>query len=234
MRGLPKRRKYWEGPTASDSAYRFQKLRVQVPVLANPAVLRKPLAESQDITLYIAEHYPRLLPLALRNEIIQRLSDLHTINYFSLSFTGRPDVALGLKNRVIKALQDPKSSAKYQELLKHKLSIIFGGRIENDKIGGLTSNRVAEAEERTSAVLGDLVVRQTQEGKGRGPWILDTEYPTALDAHLAIFLARLQDVNRHDLIPPELSEYVKTAIAGPEFSAALKGVEGGRTVGKKV
>lgn len=42
---------------------------------------------------------------------------------------------------------------------------------------------------------------------GRGPWIFGFEHPTALDAHLAVFIQRMRDVGRNDLIPNGLDKY---------------------------
>ena len=38
-------------------------------------------------------------------------------------------------------------------------------------------------------------------------WILNTTYPTALDAHIIVFVARLKDAGRGELIPARVIEY---------------------------
>lgn len=78
----------------------------------------------------------------------------------------------------------------------------------------------------------DMVVYKTKS-KGKGPWILGTEDPTALDAHLVIFLARLQDLGKHKFIPAELRGYADMAMETPAFKAVFWDVPGGRTVPPK-
>lgn len=94
-----------------------------MPVLANPDKLAKPLADSQDISLYIAEHFPRLQPPELRDDIIKGLTRLHQLNYFTLSFTGKPAVVVNLRSIVEKDLADPNSSPRYRKALEHKLEM---------------------------------------------------------------------------------------------------------------
>jgi glutathione S-transferase len=61
---------------------------MQVPVLANAAVLGTPIADSLEITWYIADRYPSLAPAEHKEDIDHLLRDLHALNYFSLSFEG--------------------------------------------------------------------------------------------------------------------------------------------------
>lgn len=43
--------------------------------------------------------------------------------------------------------------------------------------------------------------------KSQTAWILDTTHPTALDAHVIVFLARLKDAGRRELIPARIIDY---------------------------
>lgn len=38
-------------------------------------------------------------------------------------------------------------------------------------------------------------------------WILDTPHPTALDAHFIVFVARLKDAGRGELVPARIIDY---------------------------
>jgi hypothetical protein len=38
-------------------------------------------------------------------------------------------------------------------------------------------------------------------------WILDTPHPTALDAHFIVFVARLKDAGRGELVPARINDY---------------------------
>lgn len=105
-------------------------------------------------------------------------------------------------------------------------------RIQRSNIEALSPERVAEAEQQTRELLADMVARKTKS-KGKGPWIFGTEDPTALDAHLVIFLTRLQDVGRHEFIPAELQVYADMAMETPAFNAVFLDVPSGRTVPQK-
>lgn len=60
------------------------------------------------------------------------------------------------------------------------------------------------------------------EGK-YGPWLLGLKEPTALDAHLVTFVARMRDVGRNDIIPEELGKYVDVAMEGDEWNGVMQG-----------
>jgi glutathione S-transferase len=60
----------------------------QVPVLTSP-VLPTPLADSLDITKYLIQQYPSLVPEAYKEQILDLLEKLHQISYFSLTYTGK-------------------------------------------------------------------------------------------------------------------------------------------------
>jgi hypothetical protein len=38
-------------------------------------------------------------------------------------------------------------------------------------------------------------------------WILNTTHPTALDAHVIVFVARLRDADRGELVPARINDY---------------------------
>lgn len=60
------------------------------------------------------EHEPR---------IRQLLIDLHALNYFSLSFPDRPQVAHGIKVAIIRRLESPGISERYRKALEYKLTM---------------------------------------------------------------------------------------------------------------
>ena len=57
----------------------------------------------------------------------------------------------------------------------------------------------------------------------QGPWLFGSDRPSALDAHLVVFIARMQDVGKDDLIPDALQAYARTAFAMAEFKAVMGG-----------
>lgn len=47
--------------------------------------------------------------------------------------------------------------------------------------------------------------------------------PTALDAHMAVFIARLMDVKRLDLVPPHMAKLVKDFRSTTEWHNVMQG-----------
>jgi len=95
----------------------------QVPVLAHPSELDAPITDSLKITHWLARKYPDLMPVEHEAEIRQYLTDLHALNYFSLSFPGRPQVAQHLESTVQRRLQDSSISDRYRNALEFKLGV---------------------------------------------------------------------------------------------------------------
>lgn len=92
-------------------------------MLTHPSELPTPIADSLDITHFIASNYPGLLPPSHKNEIIELLRELHSINYFSLSFGSKPAAAKGQELAVEKKIADPNISEKYRRALEFKLKM---------------------------------------------------------------------------------------------------------------
>lgn len=92
-------------------------------MLKHPTLLPKPMAESLDITYFIAERYPSLLPEEKRDQIIELLNELHDINYFSPSFGSKPAAAKAQKAAVEEKLAQPGISENYRKALEYKLTV---------------------------------------------------------------------------------------------------------------
>jgi glutathione S-transferase len=187
----------------------------QVPVLAGAALHPAPITKSLDITMYVAELYSDLQPTAHKQHIARFLHDLHAINYFSLSFGAKPQHASAMKDAVLQRMNEPSTSQRYREALEYKLKII-----ETEKIGGVTPAQVDTEVERTRSFLSrveQLLVPPS------GPWLFGRAVPTALDAHLVAFLARLQDLERGELISPGMSAYRDAAMKTPEWRRVMNG-----------
>ncbi|KUL87831.1 hypothetical protein ZTR_03134 [Talaromyces verruculosus] len=186
----------------------------QVPVLTHPTELSAPMPDSLAITMFLADRYPSLIPPTHGEQIHQLLNDLHSINYFSLSFPGRPQVASGFKAAVLKRLDRPGISQRYLTALKYKLEVL-----ETDKIGGIQPAKVESEIERTRSLLARI---EGYVEPQKGPWVFGLNVPTALDAHLVVFIARLRDVGRDVLIPTRLGEYASKAMEMPEWETLME------------
>ena len=63
------------------------------------------------------------MPTETASEIRQYLIDLHALNYFSLSFPGRPQIAKGFEAAVERRLASPDISDRYRKALEFKLGV---------------------------------------------------------------------------------------------------------------
>ena len=93
-----------------------------MPVLAS-AELKRPIADSLEITFFLAESYPSLIPDSHKEQIVSLLEELHSLNYFSLSFVGREHVADSFKKNVLDRLNTPDISRRYRDALTFKLGV---------------------------------------------------------------------------------------------------------------
>jgi len=59
-----------------------------------------------------------------------------------------------------------------------------------------------------------------QPGK---PWLFGSGAPSALDAHLAVFLARMRDIGRSDLISSHLAAYLERVERTVGWQRVMKG-----------
>ena len=96
---------------------------IKVPVVLHPTELKQPITESLEITHWLAAKYPSLVPSERREEISQYLTDLHALNYFSLSFPGRPQIAHSFEANVNRRLADTGISDRYRKALEFKLAM---------------------------------------------------------------------------------------------------------------
>ncbi|KAM0166591.1 hypothetical protein ACHAQE_001397 [Botrytis cinerea] len=187
----------------------------QVPVLTSPA-LSKPIADSLEITHWLAKLYPLLIPESYSSQINSFLERLHALNFFSLSFPGRPQVANGFKAAAEKRLAGD-ITERYRKALLYKIEVL-----KRDKIGGLQPEVTAAMSKLAQTLLIDLesvlpIPDKDSVHHKSGPWLFGLEHPTALDAHLLPFISRLRDVGRQELIPAKLGEYADLALETPEW-----------------
>ena len=94
----------------------------------------------------------------------------------------------------------------------------------------VTSN-VKKAHELMSKLEGILSSQSTstsQAANGEGkdmdvPWLFELGHPTALDAHLVVFIWRMRDVGRDDLIPERLGRYADAATQTRVWEELMQG-----------
>jgi hypothetical protein len=76
-----------------------------------------------EITNYVAARYPSLIPKQHETQIQELLVELHSLNYFSLSFPGRAAVAHGFVAAAERRLADPTISDRYRKALEFKITV---------------------------------------------------------------------------------------------------------------
>jgi hypothetical protein len=57
----------------------------------------------------------------------------------------------------------------------------------------------------------------------RSGWVLDTPHPTALDAHLIVFVARLKDAGRREVVLARVMEYADRAMNASAWKDVMQG-----------
>jgi hypothetical protein len=99
--------------------------------------------------------------------------------------------------------------------------------LDTDKIGGLqpatVSHNVSKASALTSELESLLPDSNANSTTTTGPWLFGLEHPTALDAHLIVFINRMRDVGRDALIPERLGAYADVAMGKKEWVDLMQG-----------
>ena len=95
----------------------------QVPTLANDELLEKPMPQSLDISYYLCDWYPRLLPKEHEVVIRQLLKELHEINFGVLTFGVGSKHPGKLLARVKELLGQEGIPEQYQKALERKANL---------------------------------------------------------------------------------------------------------------
>lgn len=86
----------------------------------NEGVFPEPMPESVDITWYLCERYPSLLPSQHAETIKRLVTKLHEISFYSLSFGNMPARGLAIQDKIDETLKDPSISDRYRKALLYK------------------------------------------------------------------------------------------------------------------
>lgn len=106
------------------------------------------------------------------------------------------------------------------------LTPVFAKRINSEKVDGLRPETVAQEIERAQRFLNTVeAIRDSSIASGsKSPWIFGTKNPSALDTSLMVFLVRMMDVKRENLLPQglrEMADLVKMTTEFKETYASL-------------
>jgi hypothetical protein len=69
----------------------------------------------------------------------------------------------------------------------------------------------------------ESLLPETTANDASGFWLLGLPQPSALDAHLVVFIARMHDVGRKDIVPETLDRYADAAMAQDEWKHMMQG-----------
>jgi hypothetical protein len=81
-----------------------------------------------------------------------------------------------------------------------------------------------EFESHLSPESANVAIANGTSNVANGPWLFGLDQPTALDAHLVVFIARMRDIGRGDeLIPGGLGRYADLAMQRAEWDKTMQG-----------
>jgi hypothetical protein len=92
-------------------------------------------------------------------------------------------------------------------------------RNEREKVDALLSG----VPEKNLELARVFLVTCSELLSSEGPWLWGLAHPTALDAHLVVFIARLLDVGHGHIVPASLMEYIERVKKGSEWAEVMQG-----------
>lgn len=98
--------------------------------------------------------------------------------------------------------------------------MLTGCRLRTNKLAALEPDEVQKNVDRTSTYLAEIAQLLERSKSG---WILDTAEPTMLDAHVVVFVCRLQDIQRGGLIPERVRRCAEVAMSQPAWEEVMQG-----------
>ncbi|KAI1097134.1 hypothetical protein F4804DRAFT_328522 [Jackrogersella minutella] len=158
--------------------------------------------ESVDISYYVADWYPSLLPPQHKQVIEELMNELHEISYRLLTFGTTPKYPHIALDWMREQINRANISEEYRKALEYKagLTKVWADNHSEDDL--------AENEGRTRSFCAKIVAlmekRPTEED---GFMYIFGPEPTVLDAHVVVFLGRVYEKRRFDLLPPILVQW---------------------------
>ena len=99
-------------------------------------------------------------------------------------------------------------------------SILTSSRITDKKLTALTDDEVAKNKEYTKQTVAQLEDLLSKSDTG---YFFGLPQPSALDAHVVVFIARMFDRGRGDVIPESLKSYAEEAFKGAAWNDVMQG-----------
>lgn len=92
--------------------------------------------------------------------------------------------------------------------------------VETTKVAALTSEAQHANEEYAAKLMAKL---DTLLKESKTDYFFGFEKPSALDAHMVVFIARMLDVGRGDVLPASIREYGDKAMSGTVWKQVMDG-----------
>lgn len=93
----------------------------EVPVLVPDDAQQPPIPDSVDISYVFASRYPSLLPEGKEGEVGRLVRALHGINFFSLTFAGKPEMQQGNLAVLEARMGEEGTGERYREAIRGKI-----------------------------------------------------------------------------------------------------------------
>ncbi|KAL7818758.1 hypothetical protein V8C44DRAFT_318992 [Trichoderma aethiopicum] len=189
--------------------------RGQVPALTSQA-LASPLTDSRDISEWLCEMQPELVPDSHQTTIQSIMDKLYSFHAMALT-VGREEKKHGIPNRAAELLENKDLTEHHRRALEMKS--VFHDLCYSDMF---TAASIEDVEAKARGFVQELDSTLNEYNKGRQLWIFG-DRPTILDAHAAPLIARLMDVRRQDLLTERVQEYARGVFASDEWNEVTHG-----------
>jgi hypothetical protein len=103
---------------------------------------------------------------------------------------------------------------------RKKQALTIAQSIVNREIPSLKRESAKRAIIQSAQLLGEV---DELLHAAHSDWVLDTPHPTALDAHLIVFVARLKDAGRGELVPARVVKYADKAMDTSAWRDMMQG-----------
>ncbi|KAL6880982.1 hypothetical protein J3F83DRAFT_20242 [Trichoderma novae-zelandiae] len=188
--------------------------RGQVPALTSRA-LASPLTDSYDISDWLCERQPELVPEYHRNTIQSIMDKLYSFHAMALTI-GPYEKKHGIPNRAAELLERKDLTEHHRRALEMKS--VFHDLCHNNMF---TPASIEDVEAKAREFVQELESALNEYNRGK-LWIFG-DRPTILDAHATALIARLMDVSRQDLLTERVQEYARGVLASEEWNEVTHG-----------
>ena len=86
-----------------------------------------------------------------------------------------------------------------------------------------TSENIEKEDAKVTKLCSELAQIKDKYENAASPWLFGTEYGTALDAHLLILLARLEDVGGEKVVHPRILAHGHAIMDGALWKSFMQG-----------